>query len=162
DARSNYLRYFQLASEILARSHEGRTSCCSELTGKNLVEEFLENDRRLGLLNTFERLRDTSGSMQSFKKNTLLIFRFDVSDPEEKLTLLTFDNVNRAIDEYDRLEKELGNTADIVLVRGETEDSIRDAFRNYFSDARAFVDLMKYGLNELRPTRVRGTGKVLV
>uniref|UniRef100_UPI0040477723 hypothetical protein n=1 Tax=Yoonia sp. TaxID=2212373 RepID=UPI0040477723 len=149
DAAGHYLRYFQLASEIIARTAEGQTSCCSALSNVDLKIEFSNADRRLGLLQTFDNLRGTSERGLKFRRNTLLIFRFDLGDDEDALEVKTFENVNRAIEEYDELEKKYGDRADIVLVRGESEENIRDAFRNYFSDARAFVDLMKQGLADL-------------
>jgi hypothetical protein len=105
----------------------------------------------LGLLQTLDNLRGTSIHGLKFRKNTLLIFRFDLKPEENALEVKTFENVNRAIEAYDELEREYGENADIVLVRGESEENIRDAFRNYFSDARAFVDLMRTGINELSP-----------
>jgi len=150
DAGQHYLRYFQLASEIIARSAEGHRSCCPDLSSSELVDEFNAADRRLGLLSTFDNLRQTSSQGIKFKRNTLLIFRFDVPKGEEPLLVQTYENVNRAIEAYDEMEKKYGESADIVLVRGETEENIRDAFRNYFSDARAFVDLMQTGLKDLR------------
>ena len=41
---------------------------------------------------------------------------------------------------------------DIVLVRADTSEDVREAFRNYFSDAREFTDLMEQGLNWLART----------
>ena len=151
EAREEFKRYFQLASEVLARAHEGDTSCCSELTDSELVKEFSAADKRLGLLGTFDRLREGGRRPAAFRRNTLLIFRFDETDPDKRLEIVTFENVTRAIEEYDRLEKSYGERADIVLVRGESEENIRDAFRNYFSDARAFVDLVREGCNKLVP-----------
>lgn len=150
DAGQHYLRYFQLASEIISRSQESMKSCCANLSDRELGVEFIQADRRLGLLTTFDNLRQTSSKRINFRKNTILIFRFDVPEGEDALIMRTFENVNRAIDAYDDLEKEYGDSADIVLVRGESEDNIRDAFRNYFSDARAFVDFMQSGLESLR------------
>jgi protein PhnA len=149
DAQSHYLRYFQLSSEIISRTSENQPSCCSTLNDKELKKEFLAADRRLGLLKTFDNLRGTSDRGLKFKKNTLLIFRFDVSEEEDSLEVLTFENVNRAIEAYDELEREYGINADVVLVRGESEKNIQDAFRNYFSDARAFVDLMRQGIQSM-------------
>lgn len=149
DARQHYLRYFQLASEIIARTAESQNSCCIELSDRRLKSEFEAADRRLGLMQTFDNLRGTSNRGLKFRRNTLLIFRFDVSDEDDALDVKTFENVNRAIEAYDELEKEFGESADIVLVRGESEENIRDAFRNYFSDARAFVDLIRSGLGKL-------------
>jgi len=149
DATQHYLRYFQLASEIIARTKEGSKSCCSEMTDNALKNEFLTSDRRLGLLQTFDNLRGTSSRGLKFRRNTLLIFRFQVPEGQDALELRTYENVNRAIEAYDELEREFGKEADIVLVRGESEENIRDAFRNYFSDARAFVDLIRDGLKVL-------------
>lgn len=74
---------------------------------------------------------------------------FESADSESRLEIKTYDNINKAIEEYDRLEKELGDAADIVLVKGDSEEGIRDAFRNYFSDARAFVTLMERAISDL-------------
>lgn len=153
DAAQNYLRYFQLSSEILSRAHEGMNSCSSNMSNDEVVAEFIQADKKLGLLTTFDRLRHSGERSKAFRKNTLLIFRFDVASADDRLEIRTFETVNRAIEEYDELEKIHGTNADIVLVRGETEESIRDAFRNYFSDARAFVDLMNEGTETLRPKR---------
>jgi len=121
------------------------------LSDRTLHSNFLAADRRLGLLRTFKNLRSASKERLKFRRNTLLIFQFDVEDESERLLMKSFDNVNRAIEAYDELEKEYGEKADIVLVRGESEENIRDAFRNYFSDSRAFVDFIEKGLQELEP-----------
>lgn len=149
DAKKSYLEYFQLASEILARSHENQTSCCPRLSNAELVSQFGTLENSLSLLTSLDNLRGTRDKKVTFRRNTLLIFRFDVSDAQDQLEVKTFETVSKAIEEYDRLEKALGERADIVFVRGESEESIRDAFRNYFSDARAFVDLIRSGLKTL-------------
>ena len=149
DATTHYLRYFQLASEVIARTTEQSVSCCADLSDRELKVEFLAADKRLGLLQTFDNLRGTSSRGLKLRRNTLLIFRFDLPEGEDALELRTYENVNRAIEAYDELEKQFGENADIVLVRGESEENIRDAFRNYFSDARAFVDFVRDGLGNL-------------
>jgi len=149
EAATHYQRYFQLASEIIARTAEMSKSCCAEINNKELVNEFSYADKKLGLIQTFDNLRGTSSRGLKFRRNTLLIFKFDAKGGEESLEVKTYENVNRAIEAYDELEKSYGQNADIVLVRGESEENIRDAFRNYFSDAKAFVDLMRTGLEQL-------------
>ena len=118
-------------------------------SNSELISKFLTIDHTLGLLNALDNLRGTRDKHIVFRRNTLLIFRFDVEDAQEKLEVKTFETVSKAIEEYDRMEKHFGERADIVFVRGESEESIRDAFRNYFSDARAFVDLVRSGLKIL-------------
>lgn len=147
-AKKDYMRYFQLSSEIIARTSEKLKSCCSELSDKELAREFGNLDRKLGLLLTFRNLRSSESAVK-FRKNMLLIFLFQPDEEEDRLKVKTFENVNDAIRAYDDLEKEWEGRADIVLVRGETEENIRDAFRNYFSDARAFIDLMTDGIEAL-------------
>lgn len=149
DAKAEHLEYFRLASEILARAHEGQSSCLGHLNDGQLVWQFQELENDIGLLRTFANLRQAESRKRSVRQNTLLIFRFDSQDVAGKLEIRTFENINKAIEEYDRLEKELGELADIVLVKGESEEGIRDVFRNYFSDARDFVDLMKRGVAQL-------------
>jgi hypothetical protein len=146
DAQSNYLEYFQLSSEVLARAHENQNSCCSEYSNEELVWRFKNLEDSLGLLKALDTLRGARNRRITFRRNTLLIFRFNVEDEQEKLEVKTFETVSRAIEEYDRLEKTMGDSADVVFVRGESEESIRDAFRNYFSDARDFVDLVNSGI----------------
>jgi putative GTP pyrophosphokinase len=149
DAKSYYLDYFRFASEIISRSSEGQKSCLPNIPNTELVDGFRSLDKRLNLLGTFQNLQANASSKSKFKKNSILIFKYGSDKDEKSLEILTFENVNRAIDRYAELEEEYGETADIVLVRGETEESIRDAFRNYFSDARAFVDLIDHGLKTL-------------
>jgi hypothetical protein len=43
---------------------------------------------------------------------------------------------------------------DIVLVRADTSEEVREAFKNYFSDARDFIDLIDDGCRILLPDRV--------
>jgi putative GTP pyrophosphokinase len=37
-----------------------------------------------------------------------------------------------------------------ILVRADTSDDVRNAFRNYFSDAREFIALVESGCETLR------------
>jgi len=46
------------------------------------------------------------------------------------------------------LEREMPDR-DIVLVRADTGDEVRIAFRNYFSDARDFIKLVEDGYAKL-------------
>lgn len=129
--------------------HEGQSSCLPSVGSNLLVAQFRELESDLGLLKTFANLRRAESRRRSVRQNTLLIFMFESADSESRLEIKTYDNINKAIEEYDRLEKELGDAADIVLVKGDSEEGIRDAFRNYFSDARAFVTLMERAISDL-------------
>jgi hypothetical protein len=64
-------------------------------------------------LQTFDNLRGTSDRGLKFRKNTILIFRFDLSEEEDALEFKTYENVNRAIEAYDELEKHFGDMCSI-------------------------------------------------
>lgn len=46
------------------------------------------------------------------------------------------------------LEKEVTHD-DIVLVRADTSQEVREAYKNYFSDAREFIQLIENGCQKL-------------
>jgi putative GTP pyrophosphokinase len=144
----DHRRFFQLASEIIARSCERRHGYLPELRNHEVISEFEHLDRKLGLMIAFENLRQ---SQQKFplKMNTLLIFRMGSHEADEDLEIETYDSVNKAIERYEQLEKTNPGNLDIVLVRADTSESVRDAFRNYFSDAHDFVRYIKEGCQSL-------------
>lgn len=149
DADVHHKRFFQLASEIIARSQEGRKSCLAELSNRDIVKEFIQIDKKVGLMRTFENLKHSKNRF-AFRTNALLIFKGSKSEGDPDLEVLTFDSVNKAIAVYERLEKEYAGTpVDIVLVRADTPENMRDAFRNYFSDANDFVLYIKSGCKTL-------------
>jgi putative GTP pyrophosphokinase len=148
EADEDHGYFFQLASEIIARVHENNNSFLKQLSDKELVDEFHRIDRRLGIMIMLRNLKSTESKVR-FRTNTLLIFRTADEGSKGDLVVETFDSVNRAILRYEELEKELEGLADIVLVRADTPENIRDAFRNYFSDANDFVKYISDGLVSL-------------
>ena len=79
----------------------------------------------------------------SARRNVILIF-----DSDDKLEVKAYRYATEAIAALFRLERE-NPDKDIVLVRADTAEEVRTAFRNYFSDARAFVDLVENGCERL-------------
>lgn len=77
-------------------------------------------------------------------KNIILVF----SVLEKNLEVIPYEDSNRAIARYFEMEKQADLFRDIVLVRADSNDKIKNAFRNYFSDSREFVDLMKGALEQ--------------
>ena len=125
-----------MGSEIIARAHEGLTSFIAEETDAFVLQRFAEMDRELGLLALLRGLNAVD-SVVSANRNVILIFG-------EMLEVRSFANANDAIQELFVLEKD-NPGKDIVLVRADTSDDVRNAFRNYFSDAREFIDLIEAG-----------------
>jgi len=124
-----------LASEILARAHEKLKGPFPEKSDREILEEFLAIDKELSLLKTLRGLNQAKSEVSN-KKNTILIF----SDKGE-LEVKSFRDATDALRALFLLEEEMPHN-DIVLVRADSSDEVRLAFRNYFSDAREFVRLI--------------------
>jgi ppGpp synthetase/RelA/SpoT-type nucleotidyltranferase len=139
-----------LASEILARAHERLRGPFPELTDREVVERFVKLDEELSLLQTLRGLNAANREV-SDKRNAILIF-----SKSGALEVRAFRDATDAIRELFALEKEMPER-DIVLVRADTSEDVRLAFRNYFSDASDFIRLVKSGCTKLmsRSTRAR-------
>lgn len=123
------------ASEILARAHEGLTGALPEISDRDLLGAFLDLDRELGLMQTLRGLHQAKSEI-SDKKNSILIF-----SPSGELVVRSYRDATDALRELFELEKQMPQN-DIVLVRADSSEEVRTAFRNYFNDAREFVRLM--------------------
>jgi hypothetical protein len=131
-----------LTSEIIARAHEGRTGPLPDITNSELVNQFYRADTEIGLMKMLNSL-NISKISQSKNKNAILIY-----DEGGGLVIKTFETAPQALKELFKLEVE-SNYKDIVLVRADTNDEIRLAYRNYFSDAKDFIDLIEKGCKQL-------------
>lgn len=138
------------ASEIIARAFEDSTSCHPDVPNQELVEEFIKLDEQLGLMRMLRAL-DTSKQEISDKQHVILIFRENNADANAKPHLETrsFEHATDALAELFALEKSEPK-ADVVLVRANSSDAVRTAFRNYFSDAREFIRLIDEGCARLQ------------
>lgn len=137
-----YREAMTLASEILARAHENRYGPLPTLTNKDVLERFIELDMELGLMSLLRGLNKNKSAF-SEKKNRILIF-----DPSGELTVRSYRDATEAIRELFALERDFPKN-DIVLVRAESSDEVRIAFRNYFKDASEFIELIEKGCAKL-------------
>ena len=137
-----YERAMALASEILARAHEDSKGPFPDLPDRELVEDFLALDRELHLLQMLRGLSATNKAV-SAKRNAILIM-----SASGELEVKMFREAPDALRALFELEKEMPDR-DIVLVRADTSDEVRIAFRNYFSDARDFIKLVEDGCAKL-------------
>lgn len=124
-----------LASEILARAHEGLHGPLPDKSDRELLEEFLYLDKQLSLLQMLRGLNQAKSEI-SDKKNTILIF-----SATGELEVKSFRDATDALRALFILEKQKPE-CDIVLVRADSSEEVRLAFRNYFSDAREFIRLI--------------------
>lgn len=137
-----------LASEILARAYENLIGPFPEISDKEIVEKFLAIDKELGLLRTLRGLNAATRDV-SAKRNTILIF-----GSTGDLEIRTFRDAPDALRSLFALERERPDR-DIVLVRADTSEDVRLAFRNYFSDARDFIRMVETGCAKLTRPRLQ-------
>ena len=132
---TRYERAMALASELLARAHEQQTGPFPTVADQTILDEFLFLDKELHLIQTLSELNSAQGDV-SDKRNSILIF-----SKESKLEVRTFRDATDALRALFELEKNMPDQ-DIVLVRADTSEEVRLAFRNYFTDATDFVRLV--------------------
>lgn len=146
---NRYETAMTLASEILSRTHEGMSGPVPDLSDSDLLRDFLAIDEDLALIQTLKGLSQAKAEV-SDKKNTILNFAEDGS-----LEVKSFRDATDALRALFELEKQFPKN-DIVLVRADTSDEVRTAFRNYFGDAREFVRLVEAGCAKISGLK-RGT-----
>ena len=136
------------ASEMIARAYENSTSCHPGLSDEEVVAEFLALDAELGLMRMLRALNSADREVTE-KKNIILI----LGDDPNELETRSYRDATEALRALFQLEKE-NPQKDIVLVRADTSDEVRVAFRNYFSDAREFIRLIDEGCGILAKGKV--------
>lgn len=139
---SRYAIAMALASEILARAHEGCKGPYPNTPDNQLLDEFLAIDKELSLIQTLAGLSQAKTDVSN-KRNTILNFAVDGS-----LETKSYRDATDALRALFELEKEYPEN-DIVLVKADTSDEVRLAFRNYFSDAKEFVRLIETGCTKI-------------
>lgn len=143
-----------LASEILARAFEKSYGPFPDLEDTQLVENFLKIDNELNMLKTLRGLNATE-TLSTSKRNNILIFS-ESGDLEVK----SYENAPEALRSLFELEKEFPNK-DIVLVKADRSEDVRFAFKNYFSDAKDFIQLIESGCQDLLRSNVIDEKKLI-
>jgi putative GTP pyrophosphokinase len=139
DGTGPYGEFFRVASELLARRHEGMTSCLPELSDRELLAAFHEEERRHNLLDRLDRLRE-QGDLSKIKEHTVLAFQTDGT-----LEIFGYTKASRAVEK----ERELidnPNCAHVVYVRASTPSAIKNSYRNYLTNPTDFVKLLREAL----------------
>jgi hypothetical protein len=131
-----------LASEILARVHEDLKGPFPDIIDAELINKFNEMDKELHLVRTLAGL-NAAETAATGNRNSILIF-----NPDGNLEVRSYREATDALRELFKLEKEYPNL-DVVLVKADTNEEIRMAFKNYFSDAKDFIRLLTDAQNIL-------------
>ena len=152
EADTETIRYFQICSEILARSKEGMTGILADLTTYDLLREARALDDKLGVLEDLSKfpVLESDLKLLGASNNPFAIIAMNKmdSETEEFSVYTTKKNISSIIDEYFRIEK-LYPDKNVVLVHARNLDETRSAFRNYFRDANDFVKMVYKGMIDL-------------
>lgn len=148
-------RFFALSSEILARVHEDGHSYCSTVPDKQLAADWRRLDGEINLFRKLQILAPARENVTPGCENFILMLEEVVGGLQ--LHILEYEDSGQALSQYPALEK-MYPDMDIVLVRT-AGDTLHSAYRNYFYDAREFVQLMKEGLRALRQPQRRGRSR---
>jgi putative GTP pyrophosphokinase len=148
-----YEHAMSLASELLARSFENMKGPFPDLEDRELVDKFLAMDKELSLLSTLRGLNSADKAVTD-NRNAILIF-----SSAQDLQVRTFRDATEALRNLFELEKQLPDK-DIVLVRADTSDEVRLAFKNYFSDAHDFIGWIERACADLSHAKQIRTRRV--
>ena len=145
---NRFLEIFRFASEIMSRAFENNNSCLSNLSNRDVVEGFDKLDSHLKFMQKLEGLNTTDKKIFE-QKPFLLIFE------DDELDVKPFKSIPNALKMLFKLEKEDNPSRDIVLVRAIESSDVRLAFKNYFSDAKDFIDKINEGRRKLTKKSLR-------
>jgi putative GTP pyrophosphokinase len=138
-----YIEFFRLASEAIARTREDLKSCYSELSNTELANRLEDIEADIHVMVMLRRMRP---SQETARDASVLILQIA---EDGDLRIHEFSGQSDATAMYFKLEKEHPKD-DIVLVNADTFESIRMAYRNYFSDVDEFVRFIDDGCRELK------------
>lgn len=140
DGRITQLMSF--ASEIIARAHERMVGPHADMDDEEVVRNFVDLDHELGIMKSLKALGKSGGADGEYRNYIL------ESDLEGNLAMYQFRDATEALKRLFEMEVDRPGH-DIVLVRADSSDDVKFAFRNYFNDARDFIRLVDAGCAKL-------------
>jgi hypothetical protein len=145
-----YEQIMILASELIARVWEGVSGPLPDLSNNDLVNAFSALDTDLGFIDMLRALNASDEVLRGRSQNLILIFSRD-----EPLEIRAYSTDREALSALLDLEIDaMFGEKDIVAVRGNKKD-VRTAFRNYFTDARDFLEFIDQALEETTNQAIR-------
>lgn len=133
-------RFFAIASEIIARKHEGIEKAFVGIPTIELQEELHKLEAGMGILRRLKLLKQFEDEDSLQNHNVLNIYRKD--DGALELQVIPFKSAGPAIEKATELE-ESSESINAVYVRSDNPKQLRSAYRNYFYDPVDFVQLLQ-------------------
>lgn len=133
-------RFFAIASEIIARKHEGLERAFLDCSLEFLESELQELEKELRVLQRLSLIKTLGDGAVLKRHNVLNIYRDDEGKP--KLEVRAFRSPTEAIKYSSDLESS-EDSLNAVYVRSDNPNQLKSAYRNYFNDPIDFVRLLK-------------------
>lgn len=133
-------RFFAIASEIIARKHEGLERSFVGVSTSDLQHELQALEERMGILRRLKLLKQFEDEDSLQNHNVLNIYRN--ADGSLELQVIPFKSAAPAIEKATELE-ESSESVNAVYVRSDNPKQLRSAYRNYFYDPVDFVELIQ-------------------
>jgi ppGpp synthetase/RelA/SpoT-type nucleotidyltranferase len=134
------VRFFAIASEILARFHENKFCAFLDLSDGELRDELSRLENELHILQRLSALKEFGGFEKIRRHNVLNIVT--TIDNIYYLEVLNFKNASQAIARATALEAD-ATSLNAVYVSAVNRNQLRSAYRNYFNDPVDFVRLVR-------------------
>lgn len=132
--------FFALASEVIARQHEGMTRAYSDISDAELRSKLRAAEDKLGILRRLKLLKQFEDEEKLQQHNVLNIYRN--IDGELALQVLPCSSPTEAIEKASALEAN-STSINAVYVRSDNPKQLRSAYRNYFYDPIDFVKIIE-------------------
>lgn len=133
-------RFFALASEIIARTYEGKEKAFLGVSTSDLQRDLQKIENKLSIMQRLQALRQFEVEEYIKKHNVLNIYRDEYGNT--KLEVISFGSADLAIKKATELEGQ-ESSINAVYVRADDPKQLRSAYRNYFYDPIDFVELLK-------------------
>jgi len=133
-------KFFAIASEIIARRHEGISNAFIEYSTESLQNELQRLEESMGILRRLELLKQFEDEESLQNHNVLNIHR--KADGSLELEVLPFKTAALAIERASQLESS-EESINAVYVRSDNPKQLRSAYRNYFYDPVDFVKIIQ-------------------
>jgi ppGpp synthetase/RelA/SpoT-type nucleotidyltranferase len=133
-------RFFAIASEIIARKHEGINNSFHDVSTEVLQGELRALEEKMGILRRLELLKQFEDEEKLQKHNVLNIYRGE--DGQPALEVIAFKSAAPAIEKASELEARQ-DSLNAVYVRSDNPKTLRSAYRNYFYDPVDFVKIIQ-------------------
>lgn len=133
-------KFFALASEIIARSHEGINRAFPGHETSELRSQLQDLENELGILGRLAVLKQFESADELKRHNVLNIYRNEDGTPA--LEVIPLSSATKAIKKASELESS-ERSINAVYVRSDNPHQLRSAYRNYFNDPIDFVKIIQ-------------------